>query len=185
MNSWIPLPHRSVLVVIDMQEKLLNAIEDRLAARLVKTTRLLVEVARAYEMPILATEQYPQGLGLTVEPIRQALEEASPVEKLTFSAWSDPNFRKRLLGLGRDQVWLVGIETHVCVLQTALHLLEGGFLVWVAADGVGSREEIQLRIGLDTMREAGVTITTSEILVFGLLERAGTEKFRKLTPFLK
>jgi nicotinamidase-related amidase len=117
--------------------------------------------------------------------VGETLEGAPRVEKTTFSAWAEPQFRKEVLSLGRHQIWLCGVETHVGILQTSLQMQEAGFRVWLFADAVSSREKLQWRTALNFLQEMGVRIITSEMLAFALLERAGTDVFHRLAPFLE
>jgi nicotinamidase-related amidase len=182
------LPSRdvSVLAVIDLQERLLQAFSDDVRPALVKQAALLIDAARILEIPVVATEQYPKGLGPTVDAIRSRLPTSvTPIEKLTFSSARSDAFRSALAVSGRQHVVLCGAETHVCVLQTALDLLEDGHRVSVAADAVGSRRRLDWDRGLAVLERAGATVGTSEMFVFRWLERAGTSEFKALAPLVK
>jgi nicotinamidase-related amidase len=167
----------TVLLVVDMQERMLPAIhnQDELLANVVK----LVRGFRRLEIPMLITEQYPQGLGPTVAPIREAMGEwYIPVEKMSFSACGDLHFMNQLEAAGRKNVILCGVETHVCVYQTAMDLLNLGYTVEVAADAVSSRSATNYRIGIDKMTSREVDITSVEMILFEMMIRADIPEFK-------
>lgn len=174
---------RSVLVVIDVQEKLFPAICER--ERVLGRLELLIAAAGVFEIPVVLTEQYPAGLGPTVGEIRDLLPEVRPLEKIDFSCVSSPGFCERLYELGRNQIVLAGIETHICVAQTALELDFQGERVFVAADATSSRRPIDHEVGLRRMGRAGITLTTAESVVYEWLRRAGTEEFKRLRTRLR
>lgn len=180
----MPLIDRSaaVLVAVDLQEKLLAEIKVRDA--IVAQTVLLLRVARELDVPVLATEQYPKGLGPTVAPVLDALSEA-PLEKMFFGCLGAAEFAESLHRLGRRQLILTGAETHVCVLQTALSAQAQGFEPFVVGDAVGSRIKDQHRRGLERMAASGVSIVTAEMVIFELLGCAGTPEFKKVLPLIK
>jgi nicotinamidase-related amidase len=175
---------RSVVLVVDVQERLVPAIEPAALARVLKYAKALVGTARELGMPVLATEQYPKGLGPTVREIAEILP-APPLSKVHFSCGADPAFASALEASGRRQVIVCGMETHVCVFQTVRDLAAAGYEVHVCADAVGSRTEEHRRIGLDLAREAGALVTTAETAIFDLLHRAGTDEFRRVAPLVK
>jgi nicotinamidase-related amidase len=175
---------RSVLVVVDIQEKLSARMAERDAV--VAATRSLIAAARRLRVPVIVTEQYPRGIGPTAPELVTALEgEYAPIEKLSFGCAREPAFMARFKALGRTQVALCGMEAHICVLQTALGLLEAGCAVHVAADAVCSRSAENKRIGLELVREAGAAVTCWETVVFQWLEKAGTPEFKDLLPLFK
>lgn len=170
---------RAALVVIDVQEGFRKAVPD--FDRVAKATATLIEGAEAIGIPIVVTEQYPKGLGETAPEVAEHLpERTEPLEKVVFSASDAEGFD---LG-GRDQALICGIETHVCVNQTALDLLESGVEVQVAEDAVGSRTEENKRIGLHKMERAGATLTSVETALFELLGRAGTDEFKAVQTLI-
>lgn len=173
----------SVLVVIDMQERLLPAMAepDAVAGR----CATLMRAARRLDVAMLVSEQYPKGLGRTVAPLAGLMANDARVEKMHFSCMREPGFAERLGALGRRQVTLCGIETHVCVLQTALDLAQRGYRVSVVADAVGSRQHRDHDIGLRRMADDGVSVVTTEMVVFEWLERAGTKEFKELSALIK
>jgi len=174
----------SVLLIIDVQEKLLPAIAGGEA--IPPRIGLLLEAAKSMQVPVLVTEQYPQGLGPTVEAIRRELPEGvNPIEKTSFSCVPEPAFMSALTALARRQVVIAGTEAHVCVAQTALELAAGGWTVFLAADAVGSRREADREIAIERMRRSGVTVTTAEAVAFEWLRRAGTPEFKTVQRRLK
>jgi len=179
---------RAVLLVVDIQERLVAAMSPPIAEQTVKNTAILVEAAARFGMPIVCSEQYPKGLGKTVAAVEIALAAAAAttkvqrVEKLEFS------LAPHLLGLTLPDApqWIVtGMEAHVCVYQTARDLLTAGAPAHVVADAVCSRAKQNWRIGLERMREEGSTITSTETTVFDLLGRAGTDEFKALSKLMK
>jgi nicotinamidase-related amidase len=170
---------RAALVVIDVQEAFRKAIPD--FEQIAKATATLIEGAEAIGIPVLITEQYPKGLGETVPEVAEHLPEgARPVEKVVFSAAEAEGFDLE----GRDQALVCGIETHVCVNQTALDLLADGIDVQVAEDAVGSRTDENKRVGLHKMERAGAEITSVETALFELLGRAGTDEFKTVQKLI-
>jgi nicotinamidase-related amidase len=168
-------PDRAALVVIDMQEGFRPAIPE--FGRVAQAAATLARGAEAVGIPVLVTEQYPKGLGATVPEVAGALPDgARPLEKLVFAASEADGFA---LGT-RDQVLLCGVETHVCVNQTALDLLDRGVEVHVAEDAVGSRFDENKRVGLRKMERAGAVLTSVETALFELLGRAGTDEFKEV-----
>lgn len=156
---------------------------------IVRTTRLLLAAAQRLGVPVTVTEQYPKGLGPTVQPILDALPGNRQVlPKMTFSAARDPAIMGRvtdLRGQGRNQIVVCGAEAHVCVLQTALDLRSGGLDVFVVSDAVSSRASHSVSAACARLLHAGCDWVTTEMAVFEWLGRAGTDDFRALAPLLK
>jgi nicotinamidase-related amidase len=175
--------NRSALVLIDFQERLFPNVHEH--QRVMARIDLLLSAANLMHVPVLLTEQYPKGLGNTVEEIRKALPQAQPLEKMDFSCAAAPGFRELLSSLHRDQIVLTGIETHICVAQTALDLASQGENVFVVADATSSRRPLDAQTALQRMEQSGLTIITAESVVFEWLRRAGTEEFKALQPKLK
>jgi nicotinamidase-related amidase len=173
------------LIVVDMQEKLLPPIWEK--ERLVRNVQLLTHMARVLKIPALVTVQYAKGLGNTVPGIASLLPDSPPIDKLTFSCFDSDVFcslLKRLPGQ-RTTVLLCGMETHICVMQTALGALREGYLAHVASDAVSSRTELNWRIGLDRMCAAGAILSSTEMMIYELLRSSGAPAFRELLPYLK
>jgi nicotinamidase-related amidase len=177
-------PARAVVVVVDVQERLSAAMPSADLARLVKYVQALLGAARELGLPVLATEQYPKGIGPTLPALRELLS-SPPLQKMAFSCGADPGFRAALEATLRRQVVLAGMETHVCVFQTARDLVAQGYEVQVCADAVVSRTEEHRRVGLELCREAGAVVTTAETAIFDLLGLAGTPQFKKVAPLVK
>jgi nicotinamidase-related amidase len=168
-------PERTALVVVDVQEGFRKAIPD--FERVARATATLIEGASLIGVPVVLTEQYPKGLGETAPEVAEHLPDGTePLEKVVFSAADADGFD---LG-GRDQALVCGIETHVCVNQTVLDLLDAGTEVQVAEDAVGSRTEENKRVGLHKMERAGAVLTSVETALFELLGRAGTDEFKRV-----
>lgn len=174
----------AVLVVIDVQEKLCRAMDEKVLERLTTNIGILQEAARELGMPQVATEQYVKGLGETLCVLKDRLAEPA-IEKMTFSCCGETPFPDRLKALGRKQVIVTGMETHVCVLQTVLELLDAGFVVHLVRDAVMSRRKDNWFVGLETARAAGAVITSTEAALFQLLKVAGTEEFKKLSKLVR
>jgi nicotinamidase-related amidase len=165
--------------VVDVQEAFRKAIPD--FERIAKATATLVEGAEAIGIPIVITEQYPKGLGETVPEVAEYLPDGvKPLEKVVFAASEAEGFDLE----GRDQALVCGIETHVCVNQTALDLLASGAEVQIAEDAVGSRTDENKRVGLHKMEQAGATLTSVETALFELLGRAGTDEFKQIQKLI-
>jgi nicotinamidase-related amidase len=179
---------RSVLLVIDLQEGFAKAISD---LEVVGTrTTILVETAARLNVPILVTAQYPKALGATLESVSSALPQGTPTfEKLAFSACDVPEWATALRALareGRDQLILCGVETHVCVMQTALDLVQNpDAVVHVAEDAVSSRKPSDKAAALRRLESHGVQIVTSEMIVFEWLRKAGTDDFKDVQRMIK
>ncbi len=176
--------NKAVLLVIDVQEKLCRAMAPEVLAMLTANTAILMESAQELGVPIIATEQYVRGLGETLDVLKGHLTSA-PLEKMTFSCGGDGKFLEALKATGRRQIIITGMESHVCVLQTALDLLDEGFAVHVVRDAVMSRHEKNWMTGLDVMGAAGAVITSTEAVLFQLLRIAGTDEFKKLSKLVR
>jgi len=177
----------ALLLVVDVQERLVPAIHPDLYPRALKNMRVLIEAAAILGLPIVLTEQYPKGLGRTVPEILQALEgrEHRLFEKVAFSCARDEAFLAAVPALGRRQVLMVGMETHVCVYQTAVDLVRAGFAVFVVDDAVSSRSLHNYQSGLEALRDAGCALHSTEMAVFQLLKAAATPEFRKVARLIK
>jgi nicotinamidase-related amidase len=173
------------LVVIDIQEKLLPPIFQK--DQLVRNSQLLIRAAGILKIPALVSTQYSKGLGATVPEVASLLPEAEPVDKTLFSCFGSDVFcslLKRLPGQ-RTTLLLCGMESHICVTQTALSALRDGYLVHVASDAVSSRTEWNWKIGLDRMRAAGAVISSTEMMIYELMQSSSSAAFKGLLPHLK
>lgn len=172
----------TVLVIIDLQEKLMKAMKDR--EKVYKNTNLLLATAYETNMPVVVTEQYPQGLGSTVNEIKNNFRKYEYMAKTSFSAWVD-EMKDIMKKLNRKTVILTGSETHVCVFQTARDLVEDGFKVFLVKDAVCSRFDENYQNGIELIKDAGAVITNAETVIFDILQKAGTPEFKAISPLLK
>jgi nicotinamidase-related amidase len=171
----------AVLLVIDVQERINTVMAD---PGHMPRIEVLIEACRALDVPVIGSEQYPKGLGGTVEPLAGLLRE-TPAAKDTFSCARDLGLREQLAATGRPQVVVTGIETHVCVLQTALDLLDAGYRVHVPHDAVNSRRAADKHWALQRMQSAGAQITSTESALFELVERCDTPDFKTIAKLVK
>ncbi len=171
---------RCLLVVIDAQQRLMPVIHDHQGIS--DNLERLVRFAGIVQLPILVTEQ--QKLGPTLPRLAQHLPGLEPVSKISFDCFGCPGFVQALEELGRDTLLLTGVESHICVAQTALSA-RGRYRVQVVSDAVGSRSPHNLQVALQRMRAAGVEITSTEMLIYELLGRAGSEEFKATLPLVK
>src|SRR5262245_23689185 len=171
----------TALLVIDVQEKLMVRIPD--ADALVRNLAFLIDALRLLRMPVLATEQYPKGLGPTVAPLRERLPERP--DKVAFSCAAIPQVVETLHREARPKVVLAGIETHVCIAQTALDLLALGFRVYLPVDAVGARYRIDHDVALRRLENAGAVLTTSEGVVFESLGSAAHPAFKQVSTLVQ
>jgi len=171
----------AALLVIDVQERINAVMADQ---GHVPRIEVLVEACRSLEVPVVASEQYPQGLGATVDSLAAALAD-TPVTKLAFSCIRDEDSRWAVESCHRRQIMVTGIETHVCVLQTVLDLLAAGYQVHVPHDAVNSRRPTDKEWALRRMETAGAVITSTESALFELLERCDTDDFKIVAKLIK
>ncbi len=181
---------RAALFVVDIQDRLVPAMPPEIVAKILKHTNILIEACAALGLPIVVSQQYPKGLGATAQPIEDALANVPPsqlhrFDKLEFSSAASPRFAELAPKLARDQWILAGMETHVCIYQTARDLVGRGSQVHVVADAVCSRTKANWRIGMSLVERAGAIPTSTEVVVFDLLQRAGTEEFKALSRAIK
>src|SRR5271169_332000 len=175
-------PAQTLLLMIDLQEKLLPAVVER--DRVLKNALLLLRLARTLEVPVVLTTQYERGLGKTVPEVLAESGEP-PMDKTSFGCFGDETFQKRLRNLGRRQLVVAGIESHICVAQTVLSALDEGYLVHVASDAVSSRTAENKSVGLARMERAGALLSSAEMAVYELLGRSDTAAFKAMLPHLK
>jgi nicotinamidase-related amidase len=173
----------TALVIIDIQEKLFRVMNEK--ERMLDNTRKLIQGSRVLGIPVLLTEQYPKGLGRTVPEIKELILEIAPIEKLSFSCCGDSSFIEALKGMNRKQMLISGIETHVCVYQTAADLINTGYEVQVVADCVSSRNRENRDVALQKMRDMGIGVTTMEMALFELLKTADSDKFKAISQIVK
>ncbi|MDD2585520.1 MAG: hydrolase [Syntrophomonadaceae bacterium] len=183
MNQYILEGDDCALVIIDLQEKLMKAMKDQ--DRVYKNTNLLLAIAKEFDIPVIVTEQYPRGLGATVEEIKNHLpEEYFYLDKNSFSALNE-EMQAILDKIGRKKIIITGSETHICVFQTARDLVNKGYHVYLVRDAVCSRFDENYENALSLMSSLGAVITTAETVVFDLLKQAGTPAFKAISPLLK
>lgn len=175
------LPHTTTLLVVDVQEKLVPAMDQGAYEKLLASTHILLDAMKILGVPVIASEQYPKGLGPTVPELAQKIETRLP--KMTFDAVSDLAIA-RALGPTRTVV-VLGMETHVCVFQTVRELVKRGYQTVVVADAVASRKKRNIRLGLDLCRQAGAFVMPTESILFDLMERAGTDSFKAISKLIR
>jgi nicotinamidase-related amidase len=183
MEKYFLSKDTAALVIVDVQERLAAVMKMKDAV--IKNCLQLIELSKMFNIPIVATEQYPKGIGRTVEEIRNALPAYHPVEKMTFSCCDEQAFPDEIKKLGKKTIILTGMETHVCVLQTCISLLHDGFDVHLVRDAVCSRAKENWKTGIEFMRDAGAVITSTETALFQLLKVAGTEEFKTISKRIK
>lgn len=182
MKKLFLTPEDTVLLIIDLQEKLMKAMKDK--DRVYFNTSLLLETAKQFDIPVVVTEQYPRGLGPTVDEVTKHLPEHALVEKTSFSACI-PDFNDILRKINRRNIIITGSETHICVFQTARDLVQDGYQVYVPRDAVCSRTDENYENGLELMKMAGAVITNTETVIFDLFKKSGTPPFKAISPLLK
>lgn len=175
--------NQSCLLVVDVQARLAPAVHGERA--LIDNVRLLLQAARRLDVPVLVSEQYPRGLGPTVDAVAEHVPDGAVMEKVHFSCLNDAAFAERFRQTGRKTAVVAGMEAHVCVLQTAEQLLQSGADVFVVADATSSRTPANHAAALERMRHAGARVVTSEMVVFEWLEKAGTPEFKELSALVK
>lgn len=175
---------KSSLLIIDVQERLLPAMTA--GNEVVPRCRTLMEAAKTLDVPVTVSEQYPKGLGSTVAELRD--NGARVFEKTAFSVWKDAALKQHFIDLheaDRPLVAIAGIEAHVCVLQSAINLRTAGFGVYVVADAVSSRKPASAGLALERLRDSGIQVVSTEMVVFEWLEKAGTPEFKRLSGLIK
>jgi len=173
------------LVVIDIQEKLLPPIFQK--EQMVRNSQLLIRAAGILKIPTLLSTQYAKGLGSTVSEVASLLPKTQAIDKTLFSCFGSDVFCSviKRLPSQRNTLLLCGMESHICVMQTALAALREGYLVHIASDAVSSRTEWNWKIGLDRMRAAGAIISSTEMMIYELMKSSSSAAFKELLPHLK
>jgi nicotinamidase-related amidase len=181
------LPLSTALLVVDVQEKLAAAMPPDALAELEKNVAILLEAAAVLGVHVLVSEQYPKGLGPTVPSIaaKLAVRGVVPMAKMCFDACSELAISRALAETGARSVVVVGMETHVCVFQTARELVKRGYATYVVADAVASRRDENRRLGLSLCERAGAIVTATETVAFDLLEQAGTAEFKAVSKLIR
>lgn len=173
----------TVLIIVDVQGRLAHLMHDKEA--LFENLQRIIKGARVLEIPILWAEQNPEGLGPTIPEVARLLSDIQPISKFSFSCRGSERFMQELEALGRRQVLIAGIEAHVCVYQTTMDLLELGYEVQIVADAVSSRAAENREIGLERMKDAGASLTSTETALFELLKVAKGVKFKEILKIVR
>jgi nicotinamidase-related amidase len=177
------VPSETLLLLIDIQGKLAQSVHQ---PELVENNiKKLVRACAVLDVPVLYTEQYPKGLGETVAPVKELLGDLEPIEKITFSCCATEPFMKRLRLFNRNDILVAGMETHVCVYQTSVELIEFGYNVHLVTDAVSSRAESNRNIGIHCIEKAGGSLTSTEMAIFELQRVASGDRFRELSKIIK
>lgn len=178
-------PRQCALLVVDIQQKLMPVINER--ERVVRNSVLLIKTARTLQMPILATTQYAERIGRLLPEISSELGAVEPLDKLEFDCFANCGILQSARTLPPEVKTLIvcGVESHICIYQTVVGGLAAGYAMWVAGDAVSSRIAANHEAGLQRMRELGAVVSTTEMVIYDLLHRAGTPEFKALLPFLK
>ena len=176
-------PNETLLLIIDVQGRLAQGVfqSETLEANIGK----LVRCCTILDVPVLLTEQYPKGLGSTIDSVKELLHGNVAVEKLSFSCCGTPDFMKKLRSFNRNDILVAGIEAHVCVYQTAVDLVEFGYNVHLVTDCVSSRTEENRTLGIRCIEKAGASLTSTEMALFELLRVAEGERFKAISKIVK
>ena len=178
-------PAHCALMVIDIQDRLMRVIDEN--ERVTKNSVLLIKAAKALNIPVIPTTQYVEKIGELLPEITMELGGLPTTDKMEFSCFNNQNVKKVINSLDKniDTLIICGVETHICIYQTVLGALINDFCVWVPADAVSSRTKANYQTGLERIREVGGTIANTELVIYELLQKAGTPEFKQLLPFLK
>ena len=182
-HKFVATREDCLLLIIDIQQAMLRVIETW--KDVAQRVNQLTQAAEALGIPILLTEQYSKGLGGTIPEVIGQIRSPKVFHKEHFSACLETDFLASIKSYHRNQIVVVGMETHVCVLQTGLDLIREGYQVQLVADGVASRTTRNRDLAIDLFREAGAVVTSAEIVIFQWAKRANTEDFRKILPIVK
>lgn len=173
---------KTAFLIIDVQERLMPVIHGK--EEIFENVNRLVEGSKILDVPLLFTEQYPKGLGHTCAEVNLP-EDKEIIEKICFSCMGSDLVNERLKEFGTKHLVIAGVESHICVLKTALEALDEGFKVHVVADAVSSRKEYSKQIALERMRQAGAYIVTTEMILFQLMEAAGNDEFKQISKLIR
>lgn len=182
-NNKILRRDSTALLIIDIQDKILSVMHN--SEMVIENTLKLIRGFKILNLPIFYTEQYPKGLGPTAPALLEELHGLSGIQKLTFSCFGADKLFDRLIDNKISQVVVAGIETHVCVQQTVLDLLANSFQVNVPADAVSSRRELDYTISLQRLQKHSAEVTTTESILFELLNVCGTDEFKRISKIIK
>jgi len=184
MNKFIINPENSLLLVIDIQERLFRVMDEKIQLMIKKNAEILMKTANEFNIPVIITEQYRKGLGTTIPELAN-LCQCPNLEKIFFNCMKDEAIKNQITSSGKKNIIITGIESHICVLQTSLSLLNEGYNVIIACDAVASRRKNDWQAAMAVLNEAGAVIYPTETIAFMILEKAGTEQFKKLSPLFK
>lgn len=176
-------PEQTLLLLIDVQGKLARTVMH--SERTINNISKLVRACKVLDVPGLVTEQYPKGLGHTVPELSVLIPELLPIEKQSFSCCATPDFMTKLRSFNRNDVLVVGIETHICVYQTCVELIEFGYTVHLVTDCVSSRSEEDRQLGISCIEKAGASLTSTEMAIFELLRVAEGDRFKSISKIVK
>lgn len=174
---------KSCLLIVDVQEKLAPAMAE--SAAVIRNAGILMQAAARLAVPLVVSEQYPQGLGATVPELRALAPDSARIAKLSFSCAADPALQQRIEEAQRSLLVIAGMEAHVCVLQSALGFRRAGYGIVVVADAVSSRMPANREAALQRLRENGVEVATTEMVLFEWLGQAGTPEFKELSRLIR
>ena len=181
-HSAILKRETTALLIIDIQERIIAAMQNHV--RVIENALKLVRGFKVMNLPVYYTEQYPKGLGGTVQILKNELE-SDAVQKMSFSCFGAGDLFRELIAKGITQIVTCGVESHVCVQQSALDLVANGFKVYLAADAASSRRELDYNMAMDRMRSHGIEVTTTESILFELLNVCGTDEFKAVSKIVK
>ncbi len=184
IQRFLIKPEDALVVIIDVQEKLVKVMEEKIFKKTLRNIVMLIELCKLCQIPVVFTEQYPKGLGQTLNEITSMLN-GKAIEKISFSSVDEEKFITKIKELDRKKIILTGMETHVCVWQTALDLLLRDYHIFVPDDAVCSRRKEEWKTGLELIKNAGGVITCTETLIFQILKKAGTDDFKKMLELVK
>jgi len=183
LNNYVLDKEDTILLIVDVQERLAAIMKEK--ERVVKNCQHLIALAGMLDIPIVVTEQYPKGLGRTVAELQAVVPQYKPIEKTAFNCCGEAAFLPELRRINRKKIIMTGMETHICVLQTTIGLLQEGYSVYVVEDAVCSRTDGNWKTGIAFMRDAGAAVTCTETALFQLLKVAGTEEFKTISQRIK
>ncbi len=171
------------LLVIDVQEKLMQVMPR--AERVIENIKRFLLLSRLYGLPLILTEHYPKWLGPTLSEIKNSLPTYAPIKKMHFNCCDVDVFNDRLASENLKNIIVAGVETHICIFQTCVSILEKGYNVHVPQDAVDSRTDENWLVGLELMKKAGAFITSTETVIYQILKKAGTKEFKKMLKVIK
>ncbi|WP_129600532.1 hydrolase [Anaerophilus nitritogenes] len=177
------LKDNTIAVIIDMQERLLPHMENK--NNLLQNFKTLIQGLHALNIPMIVSEQYPKGLGSTVEEISQILGDCTNIEKMSFSCFDEVKLQQQIDYMNKEWIIIAGIESHICVLQTVIDLIDNGYVPVVVEDCISSRKENDKKIAIERMRQMGAIITTTESILFELCRFATTDAFKVISKLVK